>query len=84
MTQEQFKEILESIGEDLYNKVVINRTNPWEHILNLEDVAVSGAFIWKKSPEGHDFWDDVHHKFVEKYKQYFFSVLIFDKDYYEN
>jgi len=67
MTQEQFKEILDSIGEDLYNKVVANKTGEWKNILRNKENAVAAAFVWRKSPEGDKFWIDVHLKFVKNY-----------------
>lgn len=29
----------------------------------LRDPVISGAFTWCKTPEGHDFWEDVQRKF---------------------
>jgi len=49
MTQEQFKEILDSIGEDLYNKVVANKTGEWKNILRQKENGVAAAFVWRKS-----------------------------------
>jgi hypothetical protein len=72
MTQEQFKEILDSIEPGLYDKYVANKDEDctWDEILSREyPVGLLSGFTWRESPEGAGFWVNVYDKFEEKYNK---------------
>jgi hypothetical protein len=72
MTQEQFKEILDSIDPGLYDKYVANKDEDrtWDEILRQEcPMGLLSGFAWRESPEGFFFWVNVYDKFDEKYNK---------------
>ena len=69
MTQEQFKEILDSIEPGLYDKYVANKDEDctWNEILSSNyALTLMSGFTWRKSPEGSDFWVNVFNKVEDK------------------
>jgi hypothetical protein len=72
MTQEQFKEILESIEPGLFEKFKENSPFPIEDLTE-DDIDIhnwiSSSFIFGGSPEGYAFWHKVDEKYQEKLKE---------------
>lgn len=48
-------------------KLSVERTTEVLHSLGISASCLSGAFIWKDSPEGRDFWKRVHYGLSEYY-----------------
>jgi hypothetical protein len=72
MTQEQFKEILDSIEPGLYDKYAANKDEyfTWDELLSSKyTITLMSGFTWGESPEGVGFWLSVYHKFDEKYNK---------------
>lgn len=56
-----------------YNRFVYNmdnsRNSSYDHILSGNEGAftIRISFIWKNSPEGHDFWENIDNQFIQWY-----------------
>jgi hypothetical protein len=72
MTQEQFKEILESIEPGLFEKFKENSSFPIEDLTEYDiDIHswINSSFFFALSPEGYAFWLKVDEKYQEKLKE---------------
>ena len=74
MTQQEFKEILESIEKGLYKKWLVNfkayQSGSVFRFLEIYEVGqlsaiIINSFIWSDTVEGYAYWHDIQENYIK-------------------
>ena len=71
MTQQEFKEILETIEKGLYKKWLVNfkayQSGSVFRFLEIHEVGqlIVNSFIWSDAIEGYAYWHDIQEDYIK-------------------